>query len=110
MTTSSDTSAASIVAKPSTISHSAHRSHWHLTHHYPISYRSHCHYRPGSAVAIRQKYHPGHSVNLLALPPLHHHRSALAFDGLRFTVNSSSAVYYSKAFNLSKFLIKTAAG
>ena len=92
MTSSFDTFTVFTTTEPSTISHSAHRSHWHLTHHYPISYRSHFHYRPGSVIAIRQKYHPGRFVNLL-VPPPHHHRSALAFDGSHFTANSSSVVY-----------------
>ena len=105
---SSDTSAVSTAARPSTIAHSVHHSHWHPSRHYLISYRSHCRCRLGSAGAIRQKYCPGRFVSLLA-PPHHHHRSMLAFSSLRFAMNLPSVVYLSKAFNLSMFLIKTAA-
>ena len=107
MTSSFDTFTVFTTAEPSTISHSAHRSHWHLTHHYPISYRSHCRYRLGYGGAIRLIYCQDRFVNLL-VPPPHHHRFTLAFVSLHFTVGLSSIVYLSKAFNQSMFLIKTA--
>jgi len=105
-----DISAVSTAARPSTSAHSARRSHWHRSRHYLISYRSHCHCPPGSVAGVRPKCHPGHSVSLLALP--HRHHSRLALGSLRFKVGVSglpSVVYLSKAFNLSTFLIKTAA-
>ncbi len=105
-----DTSAASTVARPSTTAHSVHRSHWRRSHHYLISYRSHCRCPLGSIAGVRRKCHPGHSVSLLA-PHHHRHHSALAFGSLRFKVAAGlpSVVYLSEAFNLSTFLIKTAA-